>query len=282
MISINLLHVFRCCSKCGHEWPQTLTYFSAHKASAGGLRRECRECERKSKDQRKSKITPEQHAIALEKRRARRAARVDHYRTTAKALRARNVEAQRATGRAYYAAHPERGRAATKKWREENKHLRPHLNWKPTREKKYIYHRRWYDKHREERLRYARRYREENPEKVALVLFRYRSRLRKASGDATDTQVKARIEFFGGVCSYCGGPYEHLDHAIALSRGGTNWPANIRPACQHCNQSKGARSAFEFIRWRRALGLTTVFGYGNLVPLPRYPSKEQVNGKASP
>lgn len=90
---------------------------------------------------------------------------------------------------------------------------------------------------------YKRNWKIANPEKARRIA---------ASGSSTHAQVAARVAFFGGVCSYCGGPYEHLDHAIPLSRGGTAWPANLRPACKPCNLSKHARTVQEFAVYRRS------------------------------
>lgn len=41
-----------------------------------------------------------------------------------------------------------------------------------------------------------------------------------------------------------------LDHMIPLARGGSNHPLNLFPACVPCNNSKGAKTASEFIEWR--------------------------------
>lgn len=49
------------------------------------------------------------------------------------------------------------------------------------------------------------------------------------------------------ICIYCGGPHEHDDHVIPLSRGGTHERANLMPACASCNCSKGDKLLEE---WR--------------------------------
>lgn len=67
-----------------------------------------------------------------------------------------------------------------------------------------------------------------------------------ASGYATHEQIQARIDYYGNCCAYCGGPYEHLDHVIPLSKGGTAWPANLRPACQPCNHRKHIKQLHEW------------------------------------
>lgn len=38
----------------------------------------------------------------------------------------------------------------------------------------------------------------------------------------------------------------HIDHRIALSRGGTNRPNNLCLTCPHCNMTKGARLPHEW------------------------------------
>lgn len=68
-----------------------------------------------------------------------------------------------------------------------------------------------------------------------------RARLSGAPGRATPAQIAARIEVYGDRCYICRAPWQHLDHVIPLSRGGSNWPANLRPACARCNLTKHAR-----------------------------------------
>jgi hypothetical protein len=69
-----------------------------------------------------------------------------------------------------------------------------------------------------------------------------RARKLAAPGTATVDQVLARFAYFGNRCVYCR-TTERLtvDHVVPLSRGGSHWPANLRPACISCNSRKGAR-----------------------------------------
>lgn len=57
------------------------------------------------------------------------------------------------------------------------------------------------------------------------------------------------IQRDGKVCSYCGRsdvPLQ-LDHVIPRSRGGSDDPENLTPACRPCNTSKGSKLLSE---WR--------------------------------
>jgi 5-methylcytosine-specific restriction endonuclease McrA len=107
---------------------------------------------------------------------------------------------------------------------------------------------------------YGRAYRQSNPEKVRARLRRNRelnperyrkyarigdrnrrARERAAKGRATGVQQQARWDYFGGLCWMCGSAADVLDHVKPLAKNGTGWPANLRPACNRCNQRKRAR-----------------------------------------
>lgn len=57
------------------------------------------------------------------------------------------------------------------------------------------------------------------------------------------------LERDGYVCQYCGSSRRlHVDHELALSRGGTNLFDNLVTACGPCNQSKGPKLLTEWTR----------------------------------
>lgn len=68
-----------------------------------------------------------------------------------------------------------------------------------------------------------------------------RAALADAPGACSPEQLQARWDYYGGKCWMCGGMAEAIDHVIAIALGGSNWPANLRPACTSCNSAKGAR-----------------------------------------
>ena len=71
-----------------------------------------------------------------------------------------------------------------------------------------------------------------------------------AAGQATAEQRAMRRDYYGGRCYICGAPAEAMDHVIPLARGGSNWPANLRPICGSCNSMKGAKWPFNIERAR--------------------------------
>lgn len=50
-----------------------------------------------------------------------------------------------------------------------------------------------------------------------------------------------------GECAYCGAPAQTHDHVTPKSRGGTDDPGNIVPACWSCNTSKGRKTLEEWV-----------------------------------
>ena len=77
------------------------------------------------------------------------------------------------------------------------------------------------------------------------VQSEYRARKRGAKGSHTAAQWLARVQFYGWRCVYCGKQLTMRtltqDHRIPLKRGGTNFAANLVPACRSCNCRKGSR-----------------------------------------
>lgn len=104
------------------------------------------------------------------------------------------------------------------------------------------------------------RLRAANPEKYRLIAHmadtRRRTRERDAPGFATLEQIMARWEYFGGRCWMCGGEATETEHVKPLSKGGSQWPANLRPSCRPCNRRKLAKWPFplEVVRGPRSVG----------------------------
>ena len=114
----------------------------------------------------------------------------------------------------------------------------------------------WHKEHPEERRIHQAKYRaankgklkialqdwrKKNPEKDRASDLRRRALKNNAKGFCSSEQLRSRVEFYGGRCWICNGQYDSIDHVIPLSKGGSNWPSNLRPACRSCNSVKGSR-----------------------------------------
>jgi 5-methylcytosine-specific restriction endonuclease McrA len=197
------------CSKCGNGGP-----FQRSNSSRDGMSSRCvvclREDGRKYREENGEKI-----ADGNKKWKAANPKKSAQY---AKANYARNIKKARLERQEYY------------KKNKEQMNTRVRGN---------------YYADRETRLAKISVWKATNPEKVSRSSARRRGWMVNAGGDATIEQIEARIAFFGGMCAYCGAkPWEHLDHAISLAQGGSNWPANLRPSCAECNHSKQAQTWF--------------------------------------
>ena len=134
-----------------------------------------------------------------------------------------NPERAKESVRKWNQANSERMKESTRKWREEN----------PERYKENV-----------------RKWREENPGKKSANNQNRRALKANADGTSTAEQIKARFQYYGSRCYYCGDNKSglHVEHRIPLSRGGSNWPANLVPACPTCNFSKHTKTEKEFLQ----------------------------------
>lgn len=127
------------------------------------------------------------------------------------------------------------------------------------------YNRRWRERNRDYIKEYGKRSRENNPSQVnawrkanpdrareqgRIGTQKRRARLRDVHGSLSASELRARLETFGGACCYCGakGKLLEADHFLPLSAGGTHTPSNIVPACGSCNRSKNAADPEQWFR----------------------------------
>lgn len=79
-----------------------------------------------------------------------------------------------------------------------------------------------------------------------LKAARRKARRLNASGTASPEQLQARWEFYGGRCYVCSRSAEAFDHVKPLAKGGSLWPANLRPICKSCNSRKRDKWPFQY------------------------------------
>lgn len=162
----------------------------------------------------------------------------------------------------YTTAQREEAKKRTAQWQKDHPEKRSEYNDRYYEKKGTAVCARYRAKHKEKLRARRKKWAEANPEKQREAKRRWkianrdrgaahararRTRKAGANGTCSVEQAAARIAFYGGVCAYCRrAPHEHLDHVIPLSRGGTNWPANLRPSCQKCNTSKNDKLLSEW------------------------------------
>lgn len=113
-------------------------------------------------------------------------------------------------------------------------------DWKPKTKQEII--RKYFLSHKHKYKANALLYKQRHPDRVKAKKVIRHAREKGAKGYASPKAIQARMEMFGNRCWICGGEYDTVDHVIPISKGGTNWPANLRPACRSCNSRKNSRN----------------------------------------
>lgn len=217
------------CKKCGEEKLLTTEFWKPSKSEKSGWYGSmCRSCFN-AYYREQQKLKPEQFRAKEERYNK---AHPEQY----KAKRQRQYQSAKARGLTvygYYGVERERERDR-RRWAEN-----------PAR--------RAYDRARWERRRedYNQRQRERYIEDPTQWLRKYAQRkefLASAQGSHTAQQALDRFLLHRSRCYYCHKPLTKpgMDHRIPLSRGGTDFAANLVPACRSCNSRKGTKTELEY------------------------------------
>lgn len=224
------------CAKCNIEKP--LIAFSKSSKGAGGLRSNCKSCDAVYRAENKSRIRSYLDENYHRYREAKRAYDVKYRELNRDSLIARsaryhaeNKEAIRIQRLAYRAGKKKEKRDYDASYRKANSEL--------LRKKKSAY-------------------RAENPEKIAERGRNRRAMELGAEGNHTAADIRRIFDHQRGMCANCkvklkksGKQKFHVDHIVALSRGGSNWPSNLQCLCPFCNISKHAKDP---ISWAQENG----------------------------
>lgn len=138
--------------------------------------------------------------------------------------------------------------AAGLRWKERNpdKVKRQKAAWRLSNPDKVRQHKRTeYARHRDKIIARVERWNRANPDQKRAYGMKRRAKAR--NGYTSGAKLRARYDFYGGRCYYCGDPATCLDHRIPLARGGAHLPGNLVPACHGCNSRKYTRTEREFL-----------------------------------
>lgn len=150
-------------------------------------------------------------------------------------------EKDRVRSRAYMAAHPDVAARAQERYRSKAENI----------EKLNAWQREYTQRNLAKKAEYYRAWRQTNPASASAQRHRRRALLNSAPGAATPEQISGRVAMWGEKCWVCSEKYAAMDHVKPLIKGGSNWPANLRPICKSCNGSKGGR--WNGVHWAHGL-----------------------------
>lgn len=106
-------------------------------------------------------------------------------------------------------------------------------------EKVQSYKKNHYEQNKETYKSRTSKYKKDNPQKYKE--YAHRRRAAKKSVPVELFTIQDIFTMYGSLCFYCGDVYEHLDHYIPLSKGGSHTLSNVRPSCKGCNLSKSSK-----------------------------------------
>lgn len=162
-------------------------------------------------------------------------------------------------GKAWYRANEDHVKQAARTWSELNRDRVVELgkeyrqtNHEKIRSRKFEYYHENADVIKEK----VRSWKRDNPDRVNLHNTNRRAIKLSAEGSYTDNDVELLRAKQGNRCAICSTKLSktyHVDHVTPLSRGGSNWPANLQITCPKCNLQKGAKDPYVFMRERGLL-----------------------------
>lgn len=127
-----------------------------------------------------------------------------------------------------------------------------HKNWYENNKQKALdYTRKYRDAHREYIRDRSKRYNHQHPWAVRASASNRRARIINATdGSITPQNIQKLYLAQNGLCAYCGCDLQqaskHLDHIVPLARGGDNTINNVQWTCPYCNMHKNMKTNEEW------------------------------------
>jgi 5-methylcytosine-specific restriction endonuclease McrA len=225
------------CTKCGTEFPATTEYFVKQKAGKYGVTSQCKACTaayhaalyKADPRIRERNLARHRKQASLKPKQARVLKTPEQKAATAKAWRAKTAEIKAAEKPVLTPAE----QLLITEAAMQRRNTRVTAYRAANTENHKIYRRIWL---------------QNNPERRAAYRRNRRARKSAATGSHTAEDVKQQLKSQKGKCYWCGKKLKkyHIDHRIALAKGGSNGPENIVCACAACNLSKGAKTPWDF------------------------------------
>lgn len=164
---------------------------------------------------------------------------------------AKNRERKRELNRKWKLANPKRTKEIAAKYRENDERRKAAkertARWrKDNPDRKTASLRKW----REENPQWRAEWLKQHPDHHRVTQHNRRARKRAAGGKMSQSDVDQILRSQKWKCAYCRVKLTrktlHLDHIVALAKGGSNYPSNHQATCSPCNLRKQARDPIEF------------------------------------
>lgn len=224
------------CTKCGIEKP--LQDFPPGKKAHHSPTAPCRVCRRAINAL--YRADPRHKATAKILQAAWRASNPDRVTTQQTAYNLIHKDEIRARDLAYRTANREKKRVTTALWRKA------HPEWA----------KRLTDEWNKSHPGHWKAYRAANPGQFRAYWHKRRALEREAPGTFTKTDIADIQRMQRDRCAVCRRNLKglgHIDHIIALSKGGSNFRSNLQLLCRSCNSSKNDHDPIDFMRSRGML-----------------------------
>lgn len=284
-------HSLKRCCKCGQDFPATKKFFYAHKPSKGGLHPRCKNCF--GKDHKPRPVVQEgykrcsrckEHFPATLEYFSRCESAHDHLTPYCKPctsiigkekyLTRKSLDPTYHTTEYRRCSRCKEEKPCTEEFFHKNPTSRYGLNTtckqcvrlqKRRRidqnpEKYRVYHHLHYEQNKERIADYHRAwYQAGGKETIKANTRNRRARMRLAVGSHTAEDIENQLKRQKSKCYYCkkklkkGKNTYHADHAVPLSRGGSNSPDNLVITCPTCNLKKNNKLPHEWPEGGRLL-----------------------------
>ncbi len=221
------------CTRCNVDKSRAEFHKYAH--SKDGLCFHCKECDYIAKKAYRVANPGKERASTN----AWRLKNLEKALATEKAWRVANSEKQKQHAKAWRLANIEKDKENKKTWRAENPDMAKAIAEN------------WYMMNREHVLATSKTWSDSNRDKKRVHGHCRRARNHNAHGTHTASQITALLTLQRFRCVYCKGDIKkkyHIDHIIALAKGGSNDIKNIQLLCPSCNLKKGTADPITFAK----------------------------------
>lgn len=250
------------CKQCGEDKP--VSEFNRDYRKKEGYRPRCRKCYSSNIDKEHHRIVGKAWAEANKElnssyKKAWAEANKERLSAERKLWRLENKDKIADYHKEYYEANKETLCERAMEYREQNKEHLSELARKyylDNSERIIARSRQYYIDNAERISDRSRQYVKDNPDIISEARRNRRARKKLAVGTHTKEDINNLLNLQKKKCAVCKKPISdcyHVDHVVALSKGGSNDRYNLQLLCPPCNLSKHDKDPIDFMQSRGKL-----------------------------